>query len=97
MYIVSLTYVCELSAIDAYLEAHVAYLKEQYAQGHFLASGRKNPRTGGVILAKAASREELASILEKDPFHREKLATYEVQEFFPTMVADGLESLLEFC
>jgi len=95
MFIVSLTYICDLSEIERFLDEHVAYLKKEYARGHFLASGRKNPRTGGVILAKAESRAKLNTILEKDPFHREKLAEYDIQEFIPTMAAEGLEGLLK--
>ena len=51
MFIISLTYTQSLEAIDQHLEAHVAFLKEQYAKGLFIASGRKVPRSGGVILA----------------------------------------------
>lgn len=47
MFIVSLTYKRPLSEVDQHLEAHVAYLKQQYGDGHFIASGRKVPRTGG--------------------------------------------------
>ena len=66
MYIVSLTYKASLEAIDKELNNHIDYLKKQYAAGNFLASGRKIPRNGGVILAKAQSREELDEILKQD-------------------------------
>ncbi|MEZ0576413.1 YciI family protein [Halodesulfovibrio aestuarii] len=95
MFIVSLTYTCELDQINAHLEAHIAYLKNQYALGHFVASGRKVPRTGGVILARFDSREELDAALQLDPFYKEKLASYEIQEFIPTMVGEGLEAIRE--
>ncbi|SIO31448.1 YciI family protein [Halodesulfovibrio marinisediminis] len=95
MFIVSLTYTCELDQIDAHLAAHVEYLKEQYALGHFVASGRKVPRTGGVILARFDSREKLNAALQQDPFYKEKLASYDVQEFIPTMVGEGLEAMRE--
>ena len=94
MFIVSLTYTCELTEIDKFLDEHVAFLKKNYASGNFIASGRKIPRTGGIILAKAESLSQLSTILEEDPFHREKLAEYAVQEFEPTMAAEGLESHL---
>ena len=95
MFIVSLTYTCDLKDIDAHLEAHISYVHDQYASGHFIASGRKVPRTGGIILAQAASRDELDSILMLDPFYKEGLANYDVQEFIPTMVAAGLETMRE--
>lgn len=95
MFIVSLNYICGLDAIDRFLDEHVVFLQKQYALGRFIASGRKVPRTGGVILVQCESRSQLEKILEEDPFQREGLADYQIQEFMPTMAAEGLESLLE--
>ena len=95
MFIVSLHYIVGLDVIDQHLDAHVAYLKRQYAAGNFLASGRKVPRTGGVILASVSSKEKLHSILAEDPFQKAGLAEYSITEFTPSMVADGLEKLLK--
>lgn len=95
MYIVSLTYKASLEAIDKELNNHIDYLKKQYAAGNFLASGRKIPRNGGVILAKAQSREELNEILKQDPFNQNNLADYEVIEFVPSMTSKELSYLLE--
>ncbi len=94
MFIVSLTYVAPLSELDAAMADHVAFLEKHYATGMFLASGRKVPRTGGIILAKAKSEAELRKVLEKDPFHTRKLANFDVQEFAPSKVQPGLEGLL---
>ncbi|MCT4534319.1 YciI family protein [Halodesulfovibrio sp.] len=95
MFIVSLTYTCSITKIDEHLEAHVEYLKKQYAAGNFIASGRKVPRTGGVILARFDSREELDKALHLDPFYIENLVSYDIQEFIPTMVGEGLEAMRE--
>jgi len=94
MYIVSLTYKASLEAIDKELNNHVAFLKEQYAQGHFMASGRKVPRTGGIIFAFTKDKEELTAILEQDPFKQNNLADYEVTEFIPTMTSEDFKCLL---
>ena len=59
MFIISLTYKVSLQQIDKELNNHVRYLKAQYAAGNFLASGRKVPRTGGVILSQMKDRIEL--------------------------------------
>ena len=56
MFVVSLTYKKPIAEVELHLAAHIAYLDEYYAAGTFVASGRKVPRTGGVILAKAESR-----------------------------------------
>ncbi|MDF0534708.1 hypothetical protein KDN34_01965 [Shewanella yunxiaonensis] len=93
MFVVSLTYTCELSEIEKYLAAHIAYLEQQYAAGHFLASGRKVPRIGGVILAQADSKAQLMQILALDPFKQQQLADYDVIEFIPSKTADALAFL----
>ena len=84
-----------MEAIDKELNNHIDYLKKQYAAGNFLASGRKIPRNGGVILAKAQSREVLDEILKQDPFNQNNLADYEVIEFVPSMTSKELSYLLE--
>ena len=95
MFIVILTYQKPLDVIDALLEAHVRYLDENYARGLFLASGRREPRTGGVILARAESRSILEAALAEDPFAREGAASYEIIEFIPGKVAPQLSAMLE--
>ncbi|WP_147822276.1 YciI family protein [Salidesulfovibrio onnuriiensis] len=94
MFLILLTYVKPLEAVDACLEGHVAFLEKYYGLGKFLCSGRKNPRTGGVILCRAASAEEVRTIIAEDPFHREGVAEYEVIEFEPTKYAPGFEAFL---
>lgn len=95
MYIISLTYKVPLENIDQYLDDHVNYLNDQYEQGNFLMSGKKVPRTGGVILANANNRDEISQILAQDPFYQHQLADYEVIEFVPSKSAKELEYLLD--
>nr|WP_297161727.1 YciI family protein [uncultured Dysgonomonas sp.] len=95
MFIVILTYKVPLEEIEAHLENHIIYLKEQYKAGNFLASGRKVPRSGGVILAKTAEKSELELILTQDPFNQNNLADYEIIEFIPSMTCKELDFLIE--
>ena len=95
MFIVSLTYKVPLEEVDQHLKAHVTYLEAQYAAGNFIASGRKVPRTGGVILSNLKDRDALQSTLELDPFHQLQLADYDIIEFVPSMVGAGFENLKE--
>ena len=59
------------------------------------ASGRKVPRTGGIILSSINSKNELDAILKRDPFRINGIAEYDTTEFIPTMTAKGLEALKE--
>lgn len=93
MFIISLTYHKSLEEVDAHLSDHVEFLKSHYAKGIFLASGRKNPRTGGVILALATNRAEVEAIIARDPFHIHGVATYEITEFIASMTSPHVEFL----
>jgi uncharacterized protein YciI len=95
MFIINLTYKVSLDEVEKYLQQHVEYLKVQYDQKNFIASGRKNPRDGGVILSKLDSKDKLQEVLDQDPFYIEDLANYEIIEFFPTMTSEEFENLKE--
>ncbi|MBN8035013.1 YciI family protein [Vibrio vulnificus] len=94
MFIISLTYQVPLEKVDAFIPEHVAYLNEQYAKGHFILSGRKEPRTGGAIISTIGDLNKLNDILAQDPFHIEGLASYEVTEIVPTKASEKLEFLV---
>jgi len=81
MYVVLLTYKRPLAEIDAAMHAHVAFLEEAFRAGQFIAAGRQVPRQGGVILAVAKSRDELEDLMQRDPFVRDGLASFEIVEF----------------
>ena len=81
MFVVLLKYVKPLPEVDRRMREHVAFLKQCYAEKLFVASGRREPRTGGVILARAASKEALAQVMDHDPFVKHGVATYEIVEF----------------
>lgn len=91
MFIISLSYVKPLAEVEACLNEHRQFLDACYSQGHFIASGPKEPRTGGVILAKGMTRIELEALIEEDPFHRAGVAHYEITEFTPVKHAQGFE------
>lgn len=94
MFIINLTYKTELKKIDQYLNEHIKFLDEQYKLGHFIASGRKIPRTGGIILSNVESKSDLEKIIESDPFMKNKLADYVLTEFEPSKTCDELKFLL---
>ncbi|MDC0609711.1 YciI family protein [Vibrio sp.] len=95
MFIISLHYICEIDDIEKHLPNHISFLDKYYSQGIFLASGRKEPRTGGVILAVAENRSQIEVILEEDPFHQHCLAEYTITEFIPTKACSELSFLLQ--
>lgn len=95
MFVVSLTYTVSIDEIDNFRPAHLNWLQSYYNKGYFLASGRKNPLNGGIILAYNLSRAELEDILKTDPFAQQNIATYEIIEFIPNLTAPALSFLVE--
>lgn len=101
VYIIELHYTVPLDKLDEYLIAHRAYLDESYAKGIFIASGPQNPRTGGVIMARAfdndgraITREDIANIMDADPFTIHKLATYKIIECNPVKYSEPFKKIL---
>ncbi|MEU7577195.1 YciI family protein [Streptomyces sp. NPDC041068] len=90
MFILELTYTAPVSAVDEHLEAHVAWLDEQYETGVFIASGRKNPRDGGVIIAVADDRARIEEVTAADPFAVAGVCAYRITEFYATKTAPEL-------
>lgn len=95
MFVVLLTYTAPIEEIDYVLPDHADWLTKQYEHGNFLASGRRNPRIGGVIITKPMARGKLDAILATDPFSIKHMATYEVIEFSPTRTAPELRAINE--
>jgi len=90
MFLIELVYKRDLAAIDRQMAAHMKFLKKYYASGHFLVSGRKIPRDGGIILAVGGSREEIEAIAREDPFYRNGSADIRIVEFRASQCADDI-------
>jgi len=95
MFVIELLYKADLTRIDRAMKAHVAFLKKYYATGHFLVSGRKIPRDGGIILALGNSRDEIEAIVREDPFVASGLADFRVVEFRASQRASNIQERLE--
>jgi uncharacterized protein YciI len=83
MFVILVTYKKSLEMVDKHLATHVAFLDQGYQNNYFIVSGRKNPRTGGVIISQLKSRSKLEDILKHDPFYIHEIADYEIIEFTP--------------
>ena len=95
MFVISSVYKKPVELIDAHVKAHREFLDRYYEKGIFITSGPKEPRTGGIILAKAGSKEELLKIMAEDPFVVHGISEYEYTEFKATKAGKGLEKLLD--
>ena len=95
LFVIELVYTADLARIDAQMPAHMAFLKKYYASGHFLVSGRKIPRDGGIIVAAGTSREEIEAIAHEDPFYSRGLADIRVIQFRASQRADDIQKRID--
>jgi uncharacterized protein YciI len=95
MFIIDLKYIAPLEQLDACMTEHVKFLRKYYDKNVFVASGRKVPRTGGIILALASSKEEVEEIIKEDPFYSKKLAEFTITEFLTSQYHPELKKILK--
>ncbi|AQT75331.1 MULTISPECIES: YciI family protein [Streptomyces] len=95
MFVMELTYTAPVEAVEDEMDAHIAWLDGYYAAGVFLASGRKVPRDGGVILAAGVSRAEVEKIAAEDPFSVAGVCAYRITEFMATRTSADLSAVRE--
>ncbi len=72
MFIVNLKYIKPITEVEKYLPNHILFLDKYYKAEKFICSGRKNPRTGGIIICNVEDINEVNYILSEDPFYKEK-------------------------
>ncbi|MDT0175873.1 YciI family protein [Enterobacter sp. BRE11] len=92
MYIVSLSYFRPVEEVETLLEPHIQWLNRYFAAGVFIAAGRKDPRTGGIVLVKDIDRARLDTILAEDPFVA--VANYEVTRLNVTRATEEFAALV---
>ena len=94
MFVIDLNYIAPLEKIDSIMGEHMKFLRKYYKLNAFIASGRKVPRTGGIILVLAKSNEEVEKIINEDPFIINKFAEYKITEFRTSQVHPDLKKLV---
>lgn len=95
LFIIDLNYQAPLEKLDEAMDAHVAFLNKRYEAGDFITSGRKVPRTGGIIIARAKSKEEVELWMQDDPFYNQKLSDFTITEFIASQAQPLIRELLK--
>jgi uncharacterized protein YciI len=86
LFVVLMHYSRALAEVDGVRAEHVAYLERLAAQGTVLAWARRDPPTGGVLLATAPDMATLQRVLADDPYVRAGVAQPEIVTFSPKNV-----------
>lgn len=80
MFLINISYKVPLAQIEPYFDAHIAFVRKYVESEVFVLTGKKVPRSGGIILADIPSEPELMDILKEDPFFEFDLAEFAIQE-----------------
>ena len=95
MFVINLNYIAPVEKIDAHMKEHMVFLNACYRDDLFIVSGRKIPRTGGIILAKGSSKEALQALMRNDPFVAHGLAEFDVIEFQASQLHPDFKKVLK--
>jgi uncharacterized protein YciI len=94
-FIVEITYRVTFEELQETLPAHRAFLDEGYAKGLLLMSGPQNPKTGGMVVARAKDFEEIKNYFARDPYHTKNLAEHRFVEFTPVKYSELIKSWVD--
>lgn len=73
------------------LAGHMAFVKQQFADGKILFSGTKPDNSGGVRILKIEDGEAVERYWKEDPMCAAGLLEYRVTEFAPLDIYDSLQ------
>jgi uncharacterized protein YciI len=76
-FIVEINYTVPTEQLGDMTDQHRAFLQKGYDQGWLLCSGPRVPRTGGIVVARAPTLEDLQSFFANDPYKLSGMATYQ--------------------
>jgi uncharacterized protein YciI len=94
-FIVDIHYLVPVEQLADILPAHRAFLQTGYDKGLLLMSGPKEPRTGGLAIARSETMEELHDFFLQDPYHINNVATHTIVEFNPVLRQPWLEDWIK--
>ena len=94
MFLIELTFT-DLNKITPELtQVHRDYLAKEYETNQLLFGGRKEPRTGGLLISDHKDETRVRALMDSDPFVESGVAKYKITEFIPVMASDEYRHLL---
>ncbi|SDH71645.1 Uncharacterized conserved protein YciI, contains a putative active-site phosphohistidine [Alteribacillus persepolensis] len=64
-----------------YRPEHLDFLKKHYEEGNVAAYGRFEDGTGGLVIYKGSTYEEVEELVKQDPYIQEGAREYEMHEW----------------
>ena len=90
-FIIELTYTVPAERLAEIVVEHRAFLQTGYQRGWLLMSGPQAPRTGGIVVARAPSLEDIRQFFQDDPYQLKGAATYRFIEFEPVRLQEWMK------
>jgi len=81
--------------VDAFLEAHKAWMKPLIDNKILICAGPKVPRNGGFIMLQTSDKDKALRIMAQDPYVTNGIAIYDVIEFEPKSFVEGFGELIK--
>ena len=91
LWVVHSTYLKTGDELTATTHKHREWLDQHYRSGVFLTSGRKLDGTGGVLICKADTEQQLRDLFREDPFVQGGFAEYTYVPFTPVKRGRALD------
>jgi uncharacterized protein YciI len=90
-FIVEVTYRIPADQLGEIRTEHRAFLRTGYERGWLLCSGPTPEGTGGMVVARAPSLEDLKQFFMDDPYHLKGVAEHRFVEFNPVLYQDFIK------
>lgn len=84
-YFIAIMKTIDPSKDEAIRKEHIDYLNDLIEKGKILAKGPFTDHTGGLIIFRAASREEAQQLADNDPAAIEKTREFMLKEWKSTL------------
>jgi uncharacterized protein YciI len=94
-FLIEITYTAPWSQVEPVVPLHRAHLGKGYTDGWLLFSGPMEPRTGGIIIARAPAVQNLQDFFAGDPFQLQGIASYRFVEFTPRLMQPWMKAWVE--
>ena len=76
------------------LNEHRAWFKKYFDAGKFLMVGPCPDVPGSGLIIAQGTREEMEDIITSDVYYADKLATYSIREYKPTMFNENIKNYI---
>jgi uncharacterized protein YciI len=94
-FLIEITFTAEPKQMAVVRPEHRAYVQTGFERGLLLFSGLQKTMTGGVVVARAKSRQEIERFFAFDPYRLKGIATYRFVDFSPVFFQPFLDSWMK--